>query len=245
MRDWRAEIRRRLAAAGLQPSKENEIVDEIAQHLDDREQDLEARGKTPAEIDAALLAELDDHEVLARGLRGIGGGPEPIVPGARRGGAFLADLLRDVRYACRALWKSRGFTTVTVLSLALGIGANVAIFQIVNAVQLRTLPVDGAESLASIKIHDRKWASGDFTGPHPDLTTAIFERVRDQQQAFDGVLAFSERRFNLAPAGEANWARILFTSGDYFRVLNVRPALGRTYTARDDQRGCTDPGVVL
>src|SRR5215470_4480170 len=241
MRDWRAEIRRRLAAAGLQPSKENEIVDEIAQHLDDRAQDLAARGKTPAEIEAALLAELDDNEVLARGLRG---GLEPIVPGAQRG-AFFADLFRDVRYAFRALIKSRGFTTVTLLSLALGIGANVAIFQLVDTLQLRTLPVDGADRLASIKIHDRKWASGDFTGYHADLTYPIFERVRDQQQAFTGVFAFSERRFNLAPAGEAKWTRALFTSGDYFRILNIQPALGRFYSAADDQRGCTDPGLVL
>src|SRR5215470_8649429 len=179
MRDWRAEIRRRLAAAGLQPSKENEIVDEIAQHLDDRAQDLEARGKTPAEIDAALLAELDEHEALAGGLRGLGA-PEPIVPGAPRA-AFFADIGRDIRYGIRALVKSPAFTVVTLLSLALGIGANVAIFQLVNAVRLRSLPVDGAETLASIRIHERKGATGSFTGPNPDLTFAIFEELRDQQ----------------------------------------------------------------
>src|SRR5262249_47105427 len=115
MRDWRAEIRRRLAAVRLQPGKENEIVDEIAQHLDDRAQDLAARGKSAAEIDAALLAELDDNEVLARGLRGLAAGAEPIVAGAPRG-AFFADIFRDVRYAFRALVKSRGFTVVTLLS---------------------------------------------------------------------------------------------------------------------------------
>jgi predicted permease len=246
MSEWRAEVRRRIAAAKLEPMRENEIVDEIVLHLEDRHAELVARGATPAEAEASVLAELDGNEVLARRLRGIErpAPRDPIVPGEASHGV-LSDLGHDVRYAVRALRKSPGFTAVTLLSLALGVGANTAIFQLLDSLHLRTLPVERAGELVRVQIRDRHWGSGHFTGAHPDLTFQLWEHLRKEQQAFSGMLAFQDRTVNLSPQGEARWARALLVSGDYFRVLGVRPTLGRTFGADDDRRGCTEPGAVI
>src|SRR5262249_35033065 len=129
MLDWRAEVRRRLKSAQLEPSREADVTEELAQHLEDRSADLTARGLPEGEVDAAVLAELDGSELLVRELsRAHAPIPSPVVPGAS-GTSRLGDLVGDLRYALRALAKNRGFTVVTLLSLALGIGATVAIFQ--------------------------------------------------------------------------------------------------------------------
>src|SRR5262245_45142834 len=129
MLDWRAEVRRRLASAKLEPTREADVIEEIVQHLEDRHAELVARGLAEGEIYAAVLAELDANEVRARELARV---HAPItsqpIPGAASGNR-LGDLVGDLRYGLRALAKKRGFTVVTLLSLALGIGATVAIFQ--------------------------------------------------------------------------------------------------------------------
>ena len=246
MSDWRGEIRRRLAAAGLPPTRENEIADEIVQHLEDRYDELRARGKTPAEADAAVLAELDEDVALARRLRGVEARAprDPVVAGERSRG-MAVDLVHDARYAARTLRKNPGFTAITLLSLALGVGANTAIFQLLDTLHLRKLPVARADELARVKIRDRKWGSGSFTGEHPDLTYTLWRHLAAEQQAFAGMFAFGNQTVNLSPRGEAHWARALLVSGDYFNVLGVRPALGRTLTADDDVRGCTSPPAVV
>jgi hypothetical protein len=99
MSDWRGEVRRRLAAAGLPATREIEIADEIVQHLEDRYDELRAGGNTPAEADAAVMAELDEDEALARRLRGVEAraGHEPVAGGEGR--AMAASLIPAVRAA--------------------------------------------------------------------------------------------------------------------------------------------------
>src|SRR5262249_58745701 len=126
---------------GLEPTREMEIVDEIAQHLEDRHADLVGTGMTDTAAAAAVLAELDDGDMLARKLRPVvPAAADPVALGASRGGR-LADLAQDLRYALRALRKSPAFAMVTILSLAIGIGANAAIFQLLSALHLKTLAV--------------------------------------------------------------------------------------------------------
>src|SRR5580700_9223179 len=138
------------------------------------------------------------------------------------------DMLQDVRYALSALRRSPGFAATAILSLALGIGANTAIFSLINAVILKTLPVSHPEQLVELGMKTEDRVS--FTNP-------IWEQVRDRQDVFSGAFAYSPNRLNLAGGGEVRNANANWVSGDFFSTLGVHPLLGRTFTAADDKRG--------
>jgi len=143
-------------------------------------------------------------------------------------------LLQDLRYAIRALRSGPGFAAVAILSLALGIGANTAIFSLVNAVILKYLPVDHPEQLVQIVDTSK---DGEYTNP-------IWEQLRDRQDIFSGVFAYSSDRFNLAKGGEARYAGGNLVSGDYFATLGLHAILGRTIAVSDDKRGCAPTAVL-
>ncbi|HET6891922.1 MAG TPA: ABC transporter permease, partial [Pyrinomonadaceae bacterium] len=153
-------------------------------------------------------------------------------------------MIQDLRFGVRMLLKNKGFTAVAILSLAFGIGANTAIFQLVNAVRLRTLPVRAPEELVEVRIADMKGARGGVWR-EPSVTFPIWEQIRDRQQAFSGVFAWGTDRVNLAPGGEVRPARMLYVTGDFYNTLGVNPTLGRVFTIEDDQRGCGAPGIIL
>ncbi len=155
-------------------------------------------------------------------------------------------LWQDLRYGARTLLKNPGFTLIAVITLALGIGANTAIFQLLNAVRLRSLPVRNPEELAEVRIAAPRGRSGDFNGRRPELTNPLWELLREKQQAFDGLFAWSAATFDLAPRGEQRFTEDgLWVSGDFFNALGAQPALGRVLTRADDQRGCGSPGAVI
>ncbi len=152
---------------------------------------------------------------------------------------------QDLRFGARQLRLNPGFTAVAVLSLALGIGANTAIFQLVNAVRLRALPVQRPEELAYVDFAKGSMRSGWFSTRSARFTYTQWEQIRDQQEAFSGIFAWSATRFNLAAGGEARYAEGLFVSGGFFHVLGVQPILGRAFTAEDDRLGCGNPAAVI
>ena len=145
---------------------------------------------------------------------------------------MLDAILQDVRYAIRALRSSPGFAAVAILSLALGIGANTAIFSLIDSVILKTLPVSHPEQLLQVTMPE-----------NPFFTNPIWEQLRDRQDVFSGVFAYGVHRFNLAAAGEARYARGNFVSGQFFDTLGLRAIIGRNFTTADDQRGC--PGIAV
>src|SRR5919202_1578517 len=157
----------------------------------------------------------------------------------------MGTLLKDVRYAARVLRKSPGFTLMAVLTLALGGGANTAIFQLIDAVRLSALPVKDPQQLVGVQLADTKGQRGSFNSEYPAVTNAIWEQIRDRQQAFSGVFAWGTDDFNLSQGGEARLARGLWVSGDFFNVLGVRPELGRVFNAADDRRGCADASAII
>jgi predicted permease len=158
----------------------------------------------------------------------------------------MTTLLQDLRYSARTLRKQPGFTLIAVITLALGIGANTAIFQLLNAVRLRALPVQNPEELAELRIAEPRGRWGNFNGRNPELTNPLWEQIRERQQAFDGIFAWSTATMNLSPRGEQRFTEDgLWVSGDFFNVLGVKPVLGRVLTRADDQRGCGSPGAVI
>jgi predicted permease len=150
------------------------------------------------------------------------------------GWTSLDTWFQDFRYALRTFAMSPGFTATVVLSLALGIGANTAIFSILNAVMLRSLPVEDPHGL--VKIH--------MGGSDDDVTNPIWEQVRDHQTAFSGALAYSTDRFDLAAGGESHFAEGMWVSGDFFRVLGVAALQGRVFRVDDDRRGAKPLAVI-
>jgi predicted permease len=158
---------------------------------------------------------------------------------------MMQTLWRDLRYALRMLEKSSGFTAVAVLTLALGIGANTAIFQLLDAVRLRTLPVKNPEQIAKINIDHRNGASGSFTSRYADLTYAQWEQIRERQQAFSRVFAWGPNLFNISPSGEVHNVQGLWVSGEFFQTLGVEPVLGRVLTSADEGPNCASAGAVI
>jgi predicted permease len=159
---------------------------------------------------------------------------------------LVHDTVRDFRYAVRILRRSPGFTLAAVISLALGIGANTTIFQLVDALRLRSLPVDKPAELAIVRIPGRQGVSGSFSGRYPDLTYPLFERIRDSQQAFTDLAGWSNASLDLAERGQSRFAENgLYVTGNFFDVLGVRPHLGRLFSISPDVRRCGAPGVVL
>jgi putative ABC transport system permease protein len=156
------------------------------------------------------------------------------------GWRWMADLLQDLRYGLRLLGKNPGFTAVAVLTLALGIGANTAIFSLVDTVMLKMLPVQRPEELMVLAIRQPQ-ATGE---PDPEFTNPIWEQIRDQQDIFSGVFAWSQVRFDLAQGGESHLVNGLYVSGDYFNTLGVAPATGRLFVNNDDMRGCAGSAVL-
>src|SRR6266481_6035694 len=150
----------------------------------------------------------------------------------------MASFWQDLRYNLRLLRLSPGFTLVTVLTLALGIGANTAIFQLISAIRLRSIPVKNPQELGTIRIADRHWGSGQFSSKYSQLSFPMWEEIRKRQEAFSEMAVWSNDQYNLATGGEVRFANGLRVSGDFFRVLGVQPALGRLLGPEDDQPGC-------
>ncbi len=158
---------------------------------------------------------------------------------------FLDTLWQDLRYATRLLRLNPGFTLVALLSLALGIGANTAMFQLLDSLGLRTLPVRDATQLAIVRTPNGKGRCCMFNTRFADLTMALWEHTRDHQQAFSGMAAWGSYAFNLSVGGELHFAQTLLVNGDFFNTLGIAPAMGRVLNAADDQRGCAVPNAVI
>jgi predicted permease len=157
----------------------------------------------------------------------------------------MSALWKDFRYSLRQLGNSPAFTLIAILTLALGIGANTAIFQLIDAIRLRSIPVKKPEELATVRIADRHWGSGQFSSQYSQLTFPMWEQIRDRQQGFAQIAVWSNQLFNLATGGEVHYAKALRVSGDFFHVLGVEPLMGRLLGPTDDQPGCGIGGANI
>ncbi|MGH9161192.1 MAG: ADOP family duplicated permease [Vicinamibacteraceae bacterium] len=201
----------------------------------DRRLDAELRDHLERQVADETRAGMSEEEARRRARLAFGGldqMKEACLDA--RGTRWLEELVQDLRYGWRVLRQSPAFTLVAVLSLALGIGANTAMFTLVNSLLLRALPVRAPAELALLD-------GGSWTNP-------IWEQIRDRQtDLFAGAAAWSDTRFDLASGGQTDLVDGIWASGAFFDVLGVHPILGRTFTAADDQRsgGAAGPVAVI
>ena len=157
----------------------------------------------------------------------------------------LERLWHDLRTSLRIFVRSPGFSFVVVATLALGIGANTALFELLDAVLLQSLPVSHPQELAQVRVVDMDKARGDFSSGYPIVTNLIWERLRDNHPGFSGIAAWHDVNFSRDSGGDARFLNGLYVSGDFFSVLGVQPVAGRVFTAEDDRPGCGLPGAVI
>src|SRR5580698_395346 len=133
----------------------------------------------------------------------------------------MGQYFADLRFGLRQLRLNPLFTAVAVLSLALGIGANIAIFQLIDAIRLRALPVGNSRELGYVDFMKGSHRGGWWSTRSANFTSKQWDSIREHQQAFSGMIAWSAKNFNLSKEGKARYAEGLFVSGDYFNVLKV------------------------
>jgi predicted permease len=207
---------------------ERELDDEIATHLAMQEEEFRRQGMNAAAAHAAALREFGGVSQAAEDYR------------ERRGLPWLETAARDLRYGLRGLRRTPGFTAAAVLSLALGIGANTAIFSLFHALMLRLLPVERPQELVSIR-QSGGWIEGPMSYP-------LFQEIARRGDLFTGVIArtpVAKTHFTPRPGGRGEFAQREFVSGNYFTMLGIKPALGRLFTEDDDRIPGGHPVAVL
>ena len=227
MPDWRAEIRRRLAPLHLPPAREAEIAEELAQHLDDRYAEFTMRGVCADEARAAALEELNAERPLVEQLAAVepaAPAPPPALGAQERGEPWHVRVMQDLRYGARMLRTRPLFTLVAVLTLALGIGANTAMFSVVNAVILRPLPYPEPDRLVTW------WTTAPEKGlPIVAPPEGLFGFYRDQSRTMTALAAYTSGGVTLTGTGDPERVNTSAVSYDFFRVIGVSPAVGRTF----------------
>ena len=220
---WISETWRRLLYRLRNRSFESDLSDEMQLHLDLLAAEKQAAGMSLEAAQSAAKRQFGNRLLLRE------------QSSEAWGWTFLDTFAQDLRYGFRTLRANPYFSLAAILSLALGIGANTAIFSIINASMLRALPVEDPSKLVSLSMIGSGIDS--FTNP-------IWEEIRDNQKTFTGMLAFSDARFDLAKGGESHFVRGAWVSGDFFRVLGVAPLRGRVFTPQDDHHGGGTDGPV-
>ena len=192
--------------------------------------DREMRSHLELQVEANIRAGMSPHEARAQAMRSFGNVNRAVDAAYDvKGGGFLETLAQDVRYGVRMLAKHKAFTAVAVLTLALGIGANTAIFSVVNELLLRPLPYRDAERIVML------WEVTP-EGRHQNTTSrANFRAWRAQSTSYENISAFTDQRFNLTGDGEPEELSVQMATPELFKVLGVDPLLGRTFLPEDGE----------
>jgi len=212
---------------------ESEMDEELRGFVDASTADKLRRGMTPDQAIRAARVEVGSANAVKHHIR------------SAAWEAKVEDFWRDFWCGVRMLLRSPGFTAVAVLTLAMGIGANTAIFQLLDAVRLRNLPVINPNELTVVHLADLPGWRGHQETNYPALNNPLWEYLRDHQHVFSQVLAWSPTNLGITVGDHERLVQGLWVSGDFFNALGVRPALGRLFTASDDRPGCGASGVVV
>jgi predicted permease len=232
MRQIRASLLRLLGTFGTS-RRERELADELESHLQLHIDDNIRAGMAPAEARRHALLKFGGMEAVKEQHRDRGGFPA------------LRHIGQDLRFAVRLLRKAPGFSITAIVTIALAVGVNAAIFTVLNAAALQQLPVPTGDRLATVSIGFEGPGRRMVSGSRSMLSYQEYEAVRDQTRGFEGVLAFAGAT-KIATLGGPEPRPVLATLAtcNYFDVLGVRPALGRTLNARDCAPGAEATAVL-
>jgi macrolide transport system ATP-binding/permease protein len=240
---------RKLRWLTRRPDKEAELREELQFHLEEEAQQRQGAGLGDREARWAARRELGNLTAVQESTRAVWGW------------TILEQLFQDLRYALRTMFRNRSFTALAVLSLALGIGANTAIYSFMDSILLRALPVADPESLALLNWHSKEprgirpnhvmhsmdgstWADGKSGMTSGIFPFGVFELFQKNETIFSSLFAYCKSgKRNLTIKGQAEIDTGEYVSGDYFRGLGVPPAAGRMILADDDRAGA--PLVVV
>jgi predicted permease len=206
--------------------RQKQLEQELQTHLQMAASDRIDRGESPDSADQATRREFGNVALVLEVSRD------------QWGWRWLEDLLQDLRYATRIMARSPGFTSLLILTLALGIGANTSIFSLINTFLLKTLPVSNPEQLVFVRAAVAKGRT------QRDFPFPAFERLRDTSRSFAGMFAWDDASASVTIDGRANLVSADFVSGSYFDVLGVSAILGATFSADDDQPGRKPVAVI-
>jgi predicted permease len=225
---WMYTIPLRLRSLFRRQTVDRELNEELHYHVDLQTEENITKGMTPQEARRRARIELGGIEQVKQELRAV------------RTGAWLETLLQDIRFGFRMLRMNPGFTAVAVLTLALGIGANTAIFSMVDALVLRPLPVHAPREVVSFESHDKPGPSDEFS--YPD-----FEDIRDQTTSiFSDVTGVQPFHMDgLTVNGQSELISTSFVTTNFFQVMGIQPALGEFFRPSEGKVGGSDPVLVL
>jgi predicted permease len=232
LKHWFYTVPLRLRSLFRRARVEQELDEELRYHIERQIEEHMAKGMTPEEARYAALRAMGGVERRKEECRDM------------RGVRLIEDLMQDVRYWLRTLRKSPGFTAVAVLTLALGIGVNTALFTLFNAVALRPLPVKDPDRIVKVYRKERGDSSLGISGSSSSLSYPEYIAHRDGAQSFDSLTAYAGASLTLSGA-EAEEIRGLLVAGNYFSTLGAEMALGRAIAPEECQTPGASPVVVL
>jgi len=201
--------------------------------------DREMRLHLEIQVDANIRAGMSPAEAREKAMRSFGNLNRAVDAAYDvKGGGVFETLAQDIRYGVRMLAKHKAFTSIAIITLALGIGANTAIFSVVNELLLRPLPYRDADRIATV------WEVNPAGRHQNSASRANFRAWRDQNSSFQYMAAFSDQRLNLTGTGDPEELSAQFVTPEFFKILGVDPILGRTFLPEDDKGG-QSPVAVL
>jgi len=222
---WFSKLFSRLSAT-LRPRRlDQDLDDELQFHVEGRTDELIAQGIPAEEARREAALRFGNRTLMKERAR------------ARDIFVWLETALQDVRYALRTLRRNPGFAATAILSLALGIGANTAIFSLIDALLLRWLPVHDPGRLVEVMIFQNGKLSNSFSYP-------AVRALADQKQIFSGLCGFSTVILNVGPRDTVERTRGAWVSGEYYETLGLQPVMGRLLRSDDDQPGAASVAVI-
>jgi predicted permease len=249
MRNWADHVRPRLSSLRLSPARENDIVEELSQHLEDRWRELVSSGAPEDDATRLALAEFRDGNLLARYMAPLQQAqvPASITPGlpaeargAEAGasaGSVFRDVWQDLRYAIRMLRRQPAFSLTAILTLALGIGATTAMFSVVNGVVIKPLPYPESENVVTVGVSA---VFGSERTPDFPLAPRMFASYAENGRSFQEFGLFTVSEATVTGSGSPERTNTLQVTRGILTALGVQPALGRWFSPDDHRPGAQD-----